>query len=80
MNAVLSIAGWLGGLWPRVALIAGAVAVLVAWRASDVSAIRAAERARIEAKDRAHVQRAETAARKSVTGSSGVRDPYTRTD
>ena len=80
MNIVLSIAGWLGGLWPRVALIAGAVAVLVAWRASDVSAIRAAERARIEAKDRAHVQRAETAGRKSLSGSGGVRDPYTRVD
>lgn len=80
MNAVLSIAGWLGGLWPRVALIAGAVAVLVAWRASDVSAIRAAERARIEAQDRANVSKADSAARKSRTGSSGVLDPYARAD
>lgn len=77
---MISILGWFGGLWPRVALVAGALACLVWWRASDVSAIRAAERARIEAKDRANVTRAENAAAKSRTGSGGLLDPYARRD
>lgn len=77
---ILTALGWFGGFWPRVGLLAAALAAVVWWRAEDVSAIRAAERARIEAKDRANVTRAENAAAKSRTGFSGVLDPYARRD
>ena len=77
---MISILGWFGGLWPRVALVAGAVAVLVAWRAYDVHQIREAERDRIAKRDAANVSKANTAARKSVSGVGGVLDPYARRD
>ena len=85
MNFVLGIAGWFGGLWPRVALIAGALAALVAWRAYDVSK----HEARGAAKAAARIEKAtdnaanlgKRAADKSITGGvRGQRDPTTRND
>jgi hypothetical protein len=80
MIGMVSMLGWFGGLWPRLALVGVGVAVLVAWRANDVHSIRQAERGRIAEKDRANVSKADAAARKSLAGSGGVRDPYARRD
>lgn len=77
---MISILGWFGGFWPRVALAAGALAVLVAWRANDVHQIRQAERGRIAEQDRRNVEKADRAATKSRTGSGGLLDPYARRD
>lgn len=77
---ILTALGWFGGFWPRVGLLAAALAAVVWWRAEDVSAIRAAERARIAEQDRNNVTKADSAARKSRSNSGGLLDPYARRD
>jgi hypothetical protein len=77
---MISILSWFGGVWPRVALAAGAIAVLVAWRAHDVHQIREAERGRIAKQDAANVSKANSAAAKSRSATGGLLDPYARRD
>jgi hypothetical protein len=83
MNAVLMAFGWLGGLWPRLALIGFGLAGVVVLRACDVSHQRTvgAERAvtKIEKANDHAAKIGRSAASKSAAG--GVpreRDPLTR--
>jgi Flp pilus assembly protein TadB len=81
MISILSIAGWLGTLWGRVAIGAAALAAVVIWRQVDKSRLRAEGR-QIErqATEEANAQAAQTAdrvRRKSVDRSvRGVVDPH----
>ena len=74
MNFVPTVLGWFGGFWPRVGLIAVALASVVSWRAYDVHKQRTigAERVTVEIKRQTDEINRKARAARDAAGAPGA--------